>query len=100
VVVIAVFGGVVFTAHVDDGVTFGETSRISCPHERGRVVCGKKAEEINGESLVGMEVAATGKLVLATEIFEGRTALVAVRMVRSIHTCGFQSKGRTSSVSL
>lgn len=56
--VIPVDGGVVYAAHVDDGVAFLQLGWVARANERGGGVCGEQAEEVDGQGLVGVEVAA------------------------------------------
>lgn len=58
VVVIAVSGGVVLAADIDDGVAFGQTGWIARTHEGRRSIRRKQTEEVDSESLVGVEVPA------------------------------------------
>jgi hypothetical protein len=58
VVVIAVYGGVVDAADVDDGVAGGEDGGVAGADEGGGGVGREKAEEVDGEGFVGVEVAA------------------------------------------
>lgn len=57
-VVIPVDGGVVHAAHVDDSVAFLQLGGVTCADERGGGVCGEQTEEVDGQGLVGVEVAA------------------------------------------
>lgn len=58
VVVKAVSGGVVLAADIDDGVAFGQTGWVARAHERRRGIRREQTEEVDGESLVGMEMTA------------------------------------------
>lgn len=62
-VVISIFSGVVLAADVDDGVAGREDSGVACSDEGGGGVGGELAEEVDGESFIGVEVAA-GKLLI------------------------------------
>lgn len=57
-VVIAVVGGVIFSAYIDDGVTCRELSWVSGANKRRRGVGREQTKEIDSESLIGMEMAA------------------------------------------
>lgn len=59
-VVVAVLGRVILSAHVDNGVAGGEESRVTGADEGGWVVGGEHAEQVNGESLIGVEVTIVG----------------------------------------
>jgi hypothetical protein len=58
VVIIAVDGGVVDTADIDDGVAFFQLGGIAGAHEWGGGVGGQETEQVDGQSFVGVEVAA------------------------------------------
>ena len=51
-------GGVVYAAHIDDGVAFLQLGRVARADKRGGGICGEQAEEVDGQGLVGVEVAA------------------------------------------
>lgn len=58
VVIIAVDGGIVHAAHVHNGVTLLKLDRVTGTNEGGRSVGGQEAQEVDGQGLVGVEVAA------------------------------------------
>ena len=60
VVIVTVGGRDVLAADVDDCVAGGEEGGITGPEKGGWLVGGKEAEEVNGESFIGVEVPAEG----------------------------------------
>lgn len=58
VMIIAVAGVIILPANIDHGMTLLKLSWISGANERRRGVCREQTEEVNGESLVGMEMTA------------------------------------------
>jgi len=58
VMVIAVAGVIILPANINHGVTLLKLSRISGANKGGRGVCREQTEEVDGESLVGMEMTA------------------------------------------
>jgi len=56
--IIAVAGVIILPANIDHGMTLLKLSWISGANERRRGVCREQTEEVNGESLVGMEMTA------------------------------------------
>lgn len=59
--VIAVAGGVVLPTDINHGMALFKLSGISAADERRRGVCRQETEEVDRESLVGMEVTAGGR---------------------------------------
>jgi hypothetical protein len=72
VVIVPVSGGAVFTANINDNVAGFEKSGITGTNEKTRLECRELAEEIDCEGLVGMEVAAVKRSVLAFRIRRDR----------------------------
>lgn len=58
VVIIAVDGRVVHAAHIHHGVACLQLGRVAGPNEGGRGVGGQEAQEVDSQSLIGVEVAA------------------------------------------
>lgn len=83
VMIIAVDGGVVHTTDIHDSVAFLELGGVASTDEGGGGVGGEQAEEVDGQGLVGVEVAA--------ELVSREAEILATEL-----TCESRSRGRRS----
>jgi len=69
VVVVAALGGVVLAAAVDDGVAGLQQGRVAGADQAGVAVGGQLAQHVDGQGLVGVEVAIVGADLQARRAF-------------------------------